>query len=117
MQQDSAKLCELAYIAGLIDGGGSIMVSAANKGIYRSRVTITNTNKEVLDGVVQTLDCGKVYVSHDNPPNKIVYYVLFYAKESRKILPLLLPFLKIKKRQAELLLKSYEITSTNKRRD
>lgn len=105
------RCVDLAYIAGLFDGEGSITGSTV-KGMYRSSFTITNTNREVLDWVADTLKYGKVYVSHDYPPNKVVYYILFYAKESRVVLPLLLPYLKIKKRQVELLIQSFKIIDT-----
>ncbi|MBU1988150.1 MAG: hypothetical protein KKD94_01555 [Nanoarchaeota archaeon] len=44
------------YIAGFIDGEGSIILKPP-----RVRIYISNTNKEVLDEIRKFLGCGKVY--------------------------------------------------------
>lgn len=97
---------DLAYIAGFIDGEGT--VSLKKNGIRWPTVLpyilITNTNLEVLEWIQKILKCGGIYSKRSNNEKWREAFVLrFQTKETRIILPLIYPFLRLKKRQAELI--------------
>lgn len=103
---------ELAYLAGIIDGEGSIRMQ---KTIFKSQnpkympmISVVNTNIEVVEMVSKLLNNSRVF-EHNSKGIIIGHKVCFKTQKTglKSLLePLnkLLPFLRIKKRQAELLL-------------
>jgi len=76
----------LDYLAGFIDGEGSITIMK-----HKVRVSISNTNKEILDEIKRFIGYG--YITSDkrrNPKWKIGYrYSTSNNKQSEKLLKLL----------------------------
>lgn len=103
------KNIDLAYIAGLFDGEGSISLARLGHKVWSKRsdfsltVRIHNTRKDVLEWVSQTVG-GKVYVASNHPPNGYnkVYQWLMTGPTSIKLLIQLKPFIKIKNQQIEV---------------
>lgn len=101
---------DAAYIAGVIDGEGTITLSRKHKNDNRQlTITISNTEMPLLEFVLDTIGAGKItnkkiYKNHHTPS-------MTYAINNRQALDLLnqiTPYLKTyKKERAELTLKDY----------
>lgn len=101
---------DLAYIAGLIDGEGTVGIYKKNpikpthKVAYRERVAISNSNTEVLDYIHQffpgCIAKNTRYSDKHSPMFRLEYHVL----KARPILEACLPYMRIKKKQAEMVL-------------
>lgn len=101
---------ELAYIAGLFDGEGcfgfnKMKTKRSSRGyIYVGRFSIVNTNLEVLNWVKLMLGTGSIYRRDRTKQGwKTCYELCWMANQAKQILPQLIPYLRIKKAQAELL--------------
>ena len=97
------KETDFAYFAGIVDGEGCIRVNNA------PRLHITNTDKNLIDWIKVNYG-GYVWSENgsyvDNAKPRYIWEL-----SSRKLYSLLLlihPYLKIKRRQAELVIKYYE---------
>lgn len=108
-----------AYIAGFIDGEGSIGLyiqkPSDNHTSYRlgfrflPQVTIFNTNRPVLDDISEKYKGGLTLSRKRKRGNKTYWELRFGSRKLIKILTDVLPYLKIKKIQAELLLEFYKL--------
>jgi len=97
---------EAAYIAGLIDGEGSILCYKSGRS-YTKRITISNTRKELMEWLMKKIPFGKFQKKpHPEKPNWSDSYI-FYIGKTEYIVWLLeqvLPYLVIKKQLAILML-------------
>lgn len=104
-----------AYIAGLVDGEGCISVSRTHtsesaKGCkrgfaYRSSLNITMTNLEILEWIKQITRAGKICSKRVNiAKHKAAWSWTVWSIEASELLQQLLPYLHIKKEQAENLI-------------
>ncbi len=90
------------YIAALIDGEGTVRfewyrASKNGKRYQRSRVSISNTNWELLEWVRETLGYGKVYLHRDSRPgNKKCWRYQVTARLARLLAAEVLPHLRLK---------------------
>ena len=107
---------ELAYISGLIDADGAIMAlierHSEKKFRFRVRIAIKLTQKEpkILKWIKSKLQLGYVR------KNRTTYdWITRDQKEIQKLLILLCPFLKIKKKQAIIALKLLQIKIKTKK--
>ncbi len=58
---NSLKVAEAAYIAGLIDGDGTVTLTRKHRNENRQlAVTISNTDKKLLDYVLDIIGVGKI---------------------------------------------------------
>lgn len=107
---------KLAYIAGIMDGEGSIMLvkachasfmKAQNRKYpnYYPNIRVGMIEREALDFIVDTLNIGKV-VQEKSYQNKrpMFRYRLTNKPDVRKFLEIMTPYLMIKKEQAKLLM-------------
>jgi LAGLIDADG endonuclease len=103
---------ELSYFAGFLDGDGCINAQIVRRSDYKLkfqiRVSITffqKTNRHwFLIWLDKKLDCGTLR----KRPDGMSEYAIIGIASVRKILLLFKPYLKLKKRQATLLLKVIE---------
>jgi len=119
------KLINIQYIAGFFDGEGCIIAfkrndSAKGHGYYRCEISITNTNKKLLQIISQNID-GIIY-KHDKKPipnRKPCYTLRLSSKKSYFALCELSPYLIDKKEQAEIALEylEYKFTWANQCKD
>lgn len=108
---------KLAYIAGIVDGEGSIMImrqasksfmeQRAKRGCfdphYHPCIRIGMTDKSALDFIVDTTKLGKVHVEKGYHGRKVVYRWMARSREDcLQFLNLITPYLLVKKKQAEL---------------
>lgn len=113
MSKEDNQREEFAYLAGLIDGEGSIRMQKTSyknqNPKYMPMVSVVNTNREVVDKVSRFLGNSRVFECKGNGQikmNKICFKTQKSGlKPLLKQLESLLPFLIIKKKQAELLIK------------
>jgi hypothetical protein len=95
---------DLAYVAGFFDGEGMATICRWN-GLYRPYVRIYNNNRSVLEWIRRVLGGGKVKRRSNGPR----YFMLdFNVGDMRRVLPRLLPFLRVKRGQVRLLLEFLE---------
>lgn len=98
---------EIAYIAGLIDGEGSIGIYAFNKSKVRPHktfglvMTITNTYLPVLLWIRENLG-GTLKSAGGLKSRRPCWHLQWYGKKASAVLELTVPYMRIKKRQAEL---------------
>lgn len=99
---------ELGYIAGMIDGEGSlVMTQPKNTRCYTVYGEVTNTNSSVID-FLECLCGGNISADrrkkHPDKPWKPSYRVIFPKYILQKLLPIIT--LVIKRKQKELLLEA-----------
>ena len=107
---------DLAYIAGILDGEGYIgLVKATeirrqrrvdNNITHSFRPTVrVNMVSDVAINFIQTLFGGNLYENPECPPQRHQWDLqMTNRNDCKRILEAILPFLKLKKRQAEILL-------------
>ena len=107
------KVCltseQCAYIAGFVDGEGSIGFNKVScphgrrKYSYAGRLIIVNTDREVLEWMIAVVGFGSIQTRHHPNHNwKTTYQLTWGARQLRAVLPLLMPYLKVRRRQAEI---------------
>ena len=101
---------DAAYIAGFLDGEGYITLvrnhwgNAAKTSSYILKVSITNTDKSILEWIKNIVGIGNVYVKR---PAKEHYlpcweWCLGSANLAKPFLERLYPYLRIKRNQADI---------------
>ena len=101
---------ECAYIAGIIDGEGTITLSVKQKGGTRHlAVTVSGTEMSLIEYLQKTIGVGritnkKIYKDHHKPS----YTYALYSRQAIDLLNQVSPFLKTyKSRRAKLALSDY----------
>ena len=100
---------EAAWLAGFLDGEGcfAIYIQKRSSGIYyHPRVQATNTSQEVLETIKMMTGCGCIVspektVEHWKP---IHTWIVNNHQYSRAVLEAVLPYLRVKRKQAEILI-------------
>lgn len=108
---------ERAYLAGIIDGEGTITLTVKQKGATRHlAVTVSGTEKTLFSYIVRCVGAGqlthkRIYKSHHTPS----YTYSIYSRQALDLLQQVTPFLKTyKQRRAKLALDRYlEVTPRN----
>ena len=110
---------QIAYLAGIIDGEGTIYIQKIPKKNffdYFPRVQIVNTNKELMYWIRDTF--GGIVSSRDRSNENRNWRVQHTWYTTRQILdiilPLLVPYLIIKKKHAEIMIE-FRKTFTDKK--
>lgn len=103
------KESEIAYLAGIIDGEGSIYVQRRKTKTgwsYFPRFQVVNTNRKLMEWIHQTFG-GLIYdkprIKH-NPKWKMQIEWFTTRSLLDQLLPLLIPFLIIKTNQAKIMI-------------
>jgi hypothetical protein len=98
---------ELAYAAGFLDGEGCITVACNKLKFYDSHfpsVSITNTNREILEWVAITFG-GAVYKNgKGQPPRKQAWRWVIWSGKAEAFLRQVRTFLRVKSQQADAML-------------
>ena len=100
---------DIAYIAGFFDGEGCIRIKRASQGgnSYYIWVAITNSNKGILDSIVDIF--GGTVRQAEKTVNKVIYHYLITSSEAVDMLKILSAFLKEKSQQAQLAICFHEV--------
>ena len=98
-------LQDVIYLAGLFDGEGCIFVSRQNSGrSHYLGVTITNTNVGVLK-LAKRMFGGSIRQNSDSRKHRTTSWVWrIVSNQAENALKTLLPYLRIKRQEAELAL-------------
>ncbi len=106
----------IAYIAGFLDADGSISASIVDGKNMRIRnahlltnVQFYGQNLSVITSIQETLECGKLYVH--NTGQSGCYKLQIPRTEQVRVLKSLIPYLQIKREQAELVIQALSLTS------
>ena len=103
-----ASEADLAYMAGIIDGEGTIAArnywapASINPSVV-CRLRVFNTNRSLIDWIAERWP-GRIYHSKAIPNQKIVWTWETKGLRARHLALQVLPYLKIKRRQAEILI-------------
>lgn len=103
-----------AYLAGIIDGEGSLYVASASlpsgTKSYSARLSVDQSNEEFIRWVASMFGVGCVaeVTKKSSLGKKRAFAWRASCKEAASVLRAVIPYLKIKKRQAELLLELEE---------
>lgn len=107
---------QAAYIAGFWDGEGSIGIWAHKRPnrkrshYYNVRMTVSNTNLEVLEYIRDLLGSGTIHQEKVvNGNAKTLYRLCLSEGKTRQLIPQLLPYLVVKKKQAVLCLQALSV--------
>lgn len=106
----------LAYIAGIIDGEGyiGVHVRLTSKGNleFRPRVAVAMTERQAIDLIRGTLG-GRPFVEHKNRKRPLAG-LRWSCQQAAEVCRMLLPWLKVKKNQARLLMRLAELRKVNR---
>jgi hypothetical protein len=106
---------QLGYIAGVIDGEGSISIIKASTKYnfsYQLRLIVTNTDYRMLKWLKDTIGYGNVLERKrkvSNPKWSNVYIYAITANKAKDLLKAIYPYLVIKREQADI---AIEFTKT-----
>lgn len=105
---------ELGYLAGIIDGEGSIYFNL-NGSVCQPRVSVDNTHEGLIDYLHRLVPTSNTKASTENYAskkvgNKVAYRWGVSGKvDVKTLLELVLPYLVAKKDQAEIALQAIEV--------
>jgi len=109
-----SRWTELAYLAGLIDGEGSIFVARSGDKLHCLIVAVANTNKLILEYCQNVFQVGHINKNkRRNPQHKDAWVWKTTGNGAKKVLRYVYPFLRIKEPQAKLAL-MYPVHKTTK---
>lgn len=101
---------EICYTAGFFDGEGSCCLTV-NKNYYQPYIEIANTSRETLFAIQRAISLGDVREKSGVPAHhKRQYSLKFPRNHMVKFCKMILPYVKLKKRQLELMVKFLETT-------
>lgn len=110
---DKAKY---GYLAGIIDGEGSLIVSRSNRGSYMNyygRIHVKNTDYRLIKWLLDHFG-GNV---HHHPPADLVKHKIAYswyfsgdAHDKETLLLAVMPYLIVKKEQAKILVEFFRMS-------
>jgi hypothetical protein len=94
-----------AYLAGIIDGEGTITLNKHKQGTYSAFIIVASTNRPLIDWIQQISGYGQIYAGKPRKANHKVVYTWKVCKNENSFgfLNRIKPYLVIKKRQADLL--------------
>lgn len=115
--QDNQRQTDWAYIAGILDADGCLMISKCNRERFSPTflpcIKIAMIEDEAIKFLTYDLQCGKYHLDRarkDRINSKPIYH--WYMRSKKEIVPFLdkvIPHLKVKKKRAEFL-KNYCLT-------
>ena len=110
---------EKAYLAGIVDGEGTVTLTRHHKNRTPSpQVSVSNNDLELLEYIRDITNCGQIRAKKKSKPHhhQSWHWQVNSVSDILRILEQLYPFLRVKKLQAGLILKHYkEVTPRNGR--
>lgn len=106
IQKNQKQTLLYSYLAGIIDGEGTIRIGKGGTTKYYAAISVGNVNKEVIDLLTKTFGSKTRIEKIRTPSRQSIYRWGTGGNLSvPKIIKSLLPYLIIKKKQAEIVLK------------
>jgi excisionase family DNA binding protein len=105
---------ELSYLAGIVDGDGSIMIKKIKRKVspdYRAHFKVTMVCEPLVRFVHETLGGRFVPCKNTNSNHRATFSVEMEGPRAEAALVKLLPYLKLKKEQAQVVLNFRELQS------
>jgi hypothetical protein len=104
---DTMTDLDWAYLAGFFDGEGCIVIQSGISGFQKSlshrlQISIGNTYKPVMDWIKKEIRLGSLYGQGGKKQKKVCWNWYCRGNQAAFILRNLLPYLKVKRAQAEL---------------
>ena len=94
---------DAAYLAGIVDGEGSVMLFQRSKDSISSRVCVVNTNKDICYWILKKTGVGYVGARYDgDEKRKKVWTWLTGGHNASKVLVQINPYMIIKRKQANM---------------
>src|SRR5579859_5842671 len=109
---------EAAYVAGIIDGEGTICLnrtSAQGENGFAARLTIANTSVLLLETITGMVGTGSVVGRRERERRRTGYTWVCPVGDIQRVLENVLPFLVLKKEHAVLLLEYINLRSEARR--
>jgi hypothetical protein len=108
--KNKIKPTDAAYLAGFVDADGYIgIVSVATNKNYVSQISVANRSRQIVDEF-KRLFGGQIRARNVNHPNwQVCYEWKLTSRKACYAIKILLPYLRIKKSQANLALEVQEI--------
>ena len=111
----SVPATEAAYIAGILDGEGCFTFTRSKLKTgwnYTPRVHVTNTKLVLLEWLVEKTGLGNIHPLRRKNPKYAPTWVWFVTVGGvRQLVPVVMPYLVLKIRQAEILLECAALTT------
>ncbi len=108
-----------AYLAGIIDGEGTVTLTRCHKNQTPSpQLSVSNTDLELLEYIQNLVGCGQIQAKKKSEPHhrQSWHWQTHSVRDNLYILEQIYPFLRVKKLQAGLILRHYrDVTSRNGR--
>jgi hypothetical protein len=117
---------ELAYIAGFIDGEGSIHINKRKHQVknynsyigYSAYLDIGNTYKPIMEWLnIITKNTSKIFEKKPKGNRKTAYAIRLSMSNSQKLIEKILPFLKVKREQALIFLEFCKYSKDKEKRE
>ena len=107
---------DAAYIAGLFDGEGTLRIFPAHRKkskkiqiVMQTTTRIGMTDQRIILWLKWCIGTGNIHVRPAKGRNKSVFTIYWSIKPATELMRRILPFLKVKRRHAELLLNWSEL--------
>ncbi len=105
---------EAAYVAGVIDGEGTIGLRAKHRRGGKSHqfnpaLRVSNTSLSLLEALIRMTGNGQIFADRRGTGQRACYDWALSANQIRHVLPQVAPHLVVKQRQSELLLRFLEL--------
>jgi hypothetical protein len=97
---------DLAYTAGMVDGEGHIGL-APNKSSFVPILIVTNTDQRIIDWLFERFSGAIHHHDRNNALHKARHNWRLQGKHATRLLELLLPYLVLKRKQAEIAISFY----------
>ena len=110
---------DLAYLAGFIDGEGCIGIHKIQRETGKAAqvlmLSITNTDKNILKWCCNILSIPKTLKTNNkgNNKHKRSYRLYYTCRQAESAIKIILPYLKLKRKQATLALQHRRLTKRN----
>ncbi len=109
------SVAEAAYVAGLVDGEGTIRVQMHNSGNYQPSLSVTMTDKATIRWLQETVGRGSFYILSKKEPYLDAYKFGVYAtSDVATLLRQLIPYLITKRAEAIKVLEFCDYKLENK---
>lgn len=103
------KALDRGWFAGILDGEGCLSVNINKGGSVQMSLLIINTDRKMLEKIVEITGCGTIYTKKQQFGKRVTYHWYASLEDATKLLRTVLPILTTKKAQAVAWLELHEL--------